>query len=215
MYQEPYMRWLLRSPWFYGFAGLMLGIVLVGAMVVVSGGGTSGPTPPSLPATTIAPVIPTTEPPWTEPPTTEPPTHTIRGTFTVQDFAAAADYLANRRGFWETDRDTLGWLHARVEAMKDLRAGKTFTCSAGLRGGYDDISAGTQVTVTDEGGTLIGTGQLTGGKLSMSGCRFTYRITTVPEARFYKIEVSHRGGLTYSFDEMTNQDWKIASTLGG
>ena len=98
--------------------------------------------------------------------------------------------------------------------MDDLMAGKTFSCSSGLGGGYDDIRAGTQVTVTDEGGTLIGTGQLTGGRLSLSACRFTYRITDLPEARFYKIEVSHRGGVTHSFSELTSQDWRVASKLG-
>jgi hypothetical protein len=213
MFQESYMRWLLRSPWFYGFAGLLLGIVLAGAMVVLSGSGTSSPTPPSFPATTIVGAIPTTEPPWTEPQTTEPPSYTIHGTFTVDDFQAAADSIARRQGISET-YERVRWTGAVVKAMDDLMAGKTFNCSAGLGGGYDDIHTGTQVTVTDEAGTLIGTSQLTGGKLSLSGCRFTYRIIDLPEARFYKIEVSHRGGLTHSFAEMTSQDWRVASKLG-
>jgi hypothetical protein len=87
------------------------------------------------------------------PPTTDPPTYTIRGTFTVDDFQAAADSIARRQGSSET-YDRVGWTGAVVKAMDDLMAGKTFSCSSGLGGGYDDIRAGTQVTVTDEGGTL-------------------------------------------------------------
>jgi len=82
--------------------------------------------------------------------------------------------------------------------------------------GYDDIKTGTQVTVADQGGTLIGTGSLGRGVLNedRTRCTFPFIIHGLPDATFYAIEVSRRGELTYSAAEMEQMDWRVAFTLG-
>jgi len=45
-------------------------------------------------------------------------------------------------------------------------------------------------------------------------CRFAFTVTGIPRATFYSVEVSHRGQLTYSFDDMVNKAWQVAVTLG-
>lgn len=83
-------------------------------------------------------------------------------------------------------------------------------------GGYDDIAAGTQVRVTNQDGTLIGTDSLEEGQPNAARTRCTFRFTVggLPEATFYTFEVSHRGGLTYSAAEMEAMNWQVAFTLG-
>jgi hypothetical protein len=36
----------------------------------------------------------------------------------------------------------------------------------------------------------------------------------VPDANFYQVEVSHRGAVTYSKDDMDKRQWIIAVELG-
>jgi hypothetical protein len=85
-------------------------------------------------------------------------------------------------------------------------------------GGYSDIGPGAQVTVTDQKGELIATGTLSMGERGMTNdtwvCRFAFTVPDVPGADFYTIEVSHRGGLTYSTAEMDAQGWTVGFTLG-
>jgi hypothetical protein len=66
-------------------------------------------------------------------------------------------------------------------------------------GGYDDIAAGTQVTIKDQAGAIIATGALDGGTWfsgTKESCGFHFVVSKVPDATFYSIEVSHRGALT-------------------
>ncbi len=88
-------------------------------------------------------------------------------------------------------------------------------------GGYDDMAAGTQVTVRNENDALIAKGALSEGAISPRGptgtlpdCDFAFTVRDVPNAAFYTIEVSHRGELTYSREEMEALDWEVAFTLG-
>jgi hypothetical protein len=89
--------------------------------------------------------------------------------------------------------------------------------------GYDDISAGAAVTVTNQSGTIVGTGSLSSGTGSQpidSGydddnaiCTFRFTVA-VPKATFYKIAVSHRDGVTFSYDKLASSDWTAALSLG-
>ena len=85
-------------------------------------------------------------------------------------------------------------------------------------GGYDDMSAGTQVIVSDQDGTTIGTSQLSGGEIVDAAtnvvptCEWTFEVP-VEEAKFYDIEVSHRGSLQFSHEDMEEKDWKVSFTL--
>ena len=121
---------------------------------------------------------------------TAPPTRALNGTMTLDN------------GFIPSGSD------ANAKVGRNCRG----------EGGYDDIQEGTQVTVRDETDAIIGTGRLSQGKLTASGffgkCRFEFTIRDVPEAGFYTIEVSRRGGLTYSAEELDGLSWMVAFTLG-
>lgn len=81
-------------------------------------------------------------------------------------------------------------------------------------GGYDDISYGTAVTVRDGAGEILATGSLDSGEVVGDWCNFTFTVEDVPGADFYEVEVSHRGGLSYSSKEMDEKDWFVSVSLG-
>jgi serine/threonine-protein kinase len=89
----------------------------------------------------------------------------------------------------------------------------TRVCIGG--GGYDDLQAGAQVRVKDASGTVIGTGSLKGGS-SIGGrkCVFLFEVENLPQSDFYSIEVTHRGGISYSYEELEARDWKVSLTIG-
>lgn len=89
-------------------------------------------------------------------------------------------------------------------------------CSDGYSAtGYADIREGAPVMVSDERGTTIATAALGPGKVSELPlrCVFIFAVE-VPKAKFYKFQVSHRGQIQKSFDEMKADGWKVSLTLG-
>lgn len=83
--------------------------------------------------------------------------------------------------------------------------------------GYDDITQGAQVTVTDGGGNVLATSSLGLGDQIGSGfgsCRFSFTLTGVPDAAFYGVTISDRGTLNYSRAQMESAGWSVAMTLG-
>jgi hypothetical protein len=69
--------------------------------------------------------------------------------------------------------------------------------------GYEDVTDGAQVTVSSPSGRILAVGRLGGGRLAraryLKPCRFHFTVTGIPEGLpLYKVEVSHRGALTYS-----------------
>lgn len=82
-------------------------------------------------------------------------------------------------------------------SLEDLTSGAA-PCKG--TGGYDDIGQGTQVTVTDEAGKVVGVGALGAGQYnSVSGsCTFEFTVAGVAPGRaFYGVEVAHRGVIRY------------------
>ncbi|MET9154501.1 hypothetical protein ABZX82_25035 [Streptomyces griseoflavus] len=80
-------------------------------------------------------------------------------------------------------------------------------------GGYSDIDFGTQVNVTDATGTLVAVGSLGFGQKTELGCEFPFTVDDVtPGSKFYEVEVSHRGSLTQTEDEL--RAGGLAFTLG-
>ncbi|MEV5250851.1 hypothetical protein AB0K98_03660 [Streptomyces werraensis] len=80
-------------------------------------------------------------------------------------------------------------------------------------GGYSDIDFGTQVNVTDAAGTLVAVGSLGLGEKTVLGCEFPFTVDDItPGSKFYTVEVSHRGGLTQTEDEL--RAGGLAFTLG-
>ena len=86
--------------------------------------------------------------------------------------------------------------------------------------GYKDIASGSAVVVTDDSGKVLATGSLGAGQLGpiiiqdMRYCVFPISVPNVPDAKFYRTQVSHRGEMTYSFDEMKAKDWTLDLSLG-
>ncbi|MEV7861583.1 hypothetical protein AB0O86_22820 [Streptomyces hirsutus] len=80
-------------------------------------------------------------------------------------------------------------------------------------GGYSDIDFGTQVNVTDAAGTLVAKSSLGLGQKTELGCEFPFTVDDItPGSKFYTVEVSHRGGLTQTEDEL--RAGGLAFTLG-
>ena len=81
-------------------------------------------------------------------------------------------------------------------------------------GGYDDISAGASVTVRDGNGKTLATSELgSGDALSGVGCTYEFTVD-VPDADFYRVEVSHRGELEFSRGELEQAGWEVHASLG-
>jgi hypothetical protein len=85
-------------------------------------------------------------------------------------------------------------------------------------GGYSDLTGGGAVTVKNESGTVIGTGSLDQGVSDTTYptvvCHFSFTISNLPDAKFYSIEVTHRGALTYSEDQLNSDGWKVDASIG-
>ena len=82
-------------------------------------------------------------------------------------------------------------------------------------GGYDDIAEGASVVVRDEANKVLATGTLKAGKIvALETCRFDFTVDNLPDAKFYQVEVSHRGAVTYSKSDLDSKGWKVALSLG-
>ncbi|MFF0245027.1 hypothetical protein ACWEU6_37065 [Streptosporangium sandarakinum] len=86
-------------------------------------------------------------------------------------------------------------------------------------GGYTDIKEGAQVVITDAASRTIALGALEAGEFEMPNgswaarrCVFPFSLSNVPAGqKFYGIEVSHRGRLQYTAEQITNS---LQLTLG-
>lgn len=90
-------------------------------------------------------------------------------------------------------------------------------CS-GYGDGYGDIVPGASVTVYDSAGAVVATGSLGKGTLpegstSSVPCSFPVTVPGVPKgAKFYQVEVSHRGKVTVSASDA--EAGRFAASLG-
>lgn len=85
-----------------------------------------------------------------------------------------------------------------------------FACAG--TGGYDDLNPATTVAVTDEAGTLLAKGHMTGSTRSSRTCTFDFSVLDVPRGhRFYQVEIAHRGALSYT---ETEAESGLSLTLG-
>jgi hypothetical protein len=70
-------------------------------------------------------------------------------------------------------------------------------------GGYSDISTGTQIVVTDDAGRTVAVGKLGEGNWINSYCELPFAVDVPAGSGFYGIEVSHRGRVQYSADQLS------------
>ena len=82
--------------------------------------------------------------------------------------------------------------------------------------GYDDIVPGAQVVVTDQSGKTLQTGVLGAGSYDGSSCDFDLKISNLPDASFYRLQIGRetRGTMQYSLSEMKRNHWQVSLTLG-
>jgi hypothetical protein len=81
-------------------------------------------------------------------------------------------------------------------------------------GGYDDIQDGAAVTITNETSTVIGTGALEQSRYTGAGCEFLFTVPNLPRAKFYRIEISHRGQVNFSYDDLEKDSWYVRLDIG-
>ncbi len=81
--------------------------------------------------------------------------------------------------------------------------------------GYSDLAPGGQVTVRDQNATIIAVGVITDSvTTTMYSCSLNFVVKDVPEAKFYTIEVTHRGPLSYTYAELVASDWTLSLSIG-
>lgn len=83
-------------------------------------------------------------------------------------------------------------------------------------GGYSDIGSGTPVRITSASGEILGAASLgPGSNTHEDWCRWE---VTIPAVRlgeaFYSAEVSDRGVITYSGEELAANDYRFELSLG-
>jgi hypothetical protein len=81
-------------------------------------------------------------------------------------------------------------------------------------GGYDDIRAGTPVSVRDGAGGILAAGTLRSGYVEGLRCVFTFELIGVDRSDVYTFEVGRRGELTYSHAELAADGWHVDLYLG-
>jgi hypothetical protein len=122
--------------------------------------------------------------------------HDLRGTVALHG-SYGQDFTADPFGLDAKDEDPVGR-----------------TCVP--LGGYADL-AEDQVTVKDEGGTVLGVGTLGGGTLAaVDRCEFHFVVRDLPRAAFYQLEVGQgrRGTLRYRYAELAGMGWKVSAKVG-
>ncbi|MGW0777682.1 hypothetical protein ACWD01_29450 [Streptomyces sp. NPDC002835] len=130
------------------------------------------------------------------------------GTDEAADVAAAPSVLAE-----ETTAGPEPFMTDGSITLPSVGAGLDNDALCSGTGGYSDIDLGTQVNITDATGTLVAHGSLGPGEKTEAGCQFSFTINDItPGSKFYTVEVSHRGGLTQTEDELRMGG--LAFTLG-
>ena len=83
-------------------------------------------------------------------------------------------------------------------------------------GGYDDIHEGAEVVIRDQDSRILGSGYLDAGNTSdYSTCSFPFTVEGVRlDQEQYTVEISHRGEITASRNELASNDWEFSLTLG-
>jgi len=120
----------------------------------------------------------------------------------------------------------------RLKRAEDEAARKTaethnvyvqFTFGGGVAGdpctpssGFNDITAGTPVRVTNDEGKLIGSASLGTGTVQSGKCQFSVRMpdVLVADAKFLSAEVGRRGAVPKSASELARDMWTFYVTLG-
>jgi len=81
-------------------------------------------------------------------------------------------------------------------------------------GGYSDVNSGTNVTVKNGDGKLLGVTDLSSGvTVGSYRCKFSFELE-VSKSDFYSFDIGNRDEVSYSKDELESKDWNLDLTLG-
>jgi hypothetical protein len=149
-------------------------------------------------------------------PTPEPILKPRRGSLAVAAAAGALVTLVVVGIVAYSHRSSAAPKHDLIGTFTLTDTSSSFTTPCVGTGGFSDITPGAEVTVSDGSGKVLAIGALDGGDAGgTSDCVFSWIASGVPKASFYKIEVSHRGGVTFSYADLSAQNWSgIGLTLG-
>lgn len=87
------------------------------------------------------------------------------------------------------------------------------TCTG--KEGYSDIHSSAQVVLKDGAGTILSISRLGKGYADGIGnCMFSVSFEKVPRVEFYSFEVSSRGELKYSYEDLESNSFAVELTLG-
>lgn len=83
-------------------------------------------------------------------------------------------------------------------------------------GGYSDMSIGTQFTIKDAAGTLVGFGALTIADYGPRAfeCSLQGKATGVPDLPIYSVEVGRRGTVNFQRADLEADGWLARLSLG-
>lgn len=81
-------------------------------------------------------------------------------------------------------------------------------------GGYNDINSITQVVAKDGNDIVAITSLGTGSADGTGNCSYSFTFDKIAKKNFYSFEVSHRGALNFSYDELKDQDYRVDFSLG-
>jgi hypothetical protein len=80
--------------------------------------------------------------------------------------------------------------------------------------GYEPVSEGAEVVIRDESSRVVGNSLLEEGRPSGEACIFVFVVRDLPAAKFYSIAIADRGTVTYSYEEVAGNRWKVEMTIG-
>jgi hypothetical protein len=81
-------------------------------------------------------------------------------------------------------------------------------------GGYSDVNSGTNVTVKNGDGKLLGVTDLSSGvTVGSYMCKFSFELE-VSKSDFYSFDIGNRDEVSYSKEELEDKGWNLELTLG-
>jgi len=81
-------------------------------------------------------------------------------------------------------------------------------------GGYSDVNSGTNVTVKNGDGKLLGVTDLSSGvTVGSYMCKFSFELE-VSKSDFYSFDIGNRDEVSYAKEELEDKGWNLELTLG-
>jgi hypothetical protein len=86
------------------------------------------------------------------------------------------------------------------------------SCSG--KDGYNDITNGAEVQISNETGKILAIGSLGSGTIQSGTCVFPFSVSHVANASFYEIDIANRENVSVSKSELESDDWAADLSLG-